>query len=185
MDVCTARLYSSPRVPALGELLIYALLTVLLSMGQRQASAKTLADTTFQQLASITNDRNADFERLGVLLRGGQVVGLRFDTINGGNPHQSEFSIADMRAGAVLDGDATHKALVLRGSIDAAGKADVTITYLSNGLFGRYRDCRARIVRDDHAQWHILNVYDHKWVDHLVVQTWALGIFTIGGICPG
>jgi len=115
----------------------------------------------------------------------GRVVGLRFDTINGKNPHESYFSIHDMGRGAVLDGDGKHQAIVLRGSVDsAAGNADLVITYLANGLSGRHRDCRAGIVRDQKGQWHIVNVYEHRQVDHLIVQTWRLGISKIEGICP-
>lgn len=103
------------------------------------------ADVILQPIASITNDRNADLQSLGVLLDAGQVVGLRFDTINGAHPHESDFSVGEVKAGAVLDGDAKHEAIVLRGSIDSSvGNADLIITYLSNGLFGMHKDCRAR-----------------------------------------
>jgi hypothetical protein len=158
---------------------------VLLSLTQVQTRAAMAVDVVFQPLASITNNRNADLQNLGVLLVLGRVVGLRFDTINGKNPHNAYFSLHDMERGAVLDGDGKHKAIVLRGSIDPTGdNADLVITYLSNGLSGRHKDCRAGIVRDERGQWHIVNVYDHKRVDHLVVQTWRLGISTIEGICP-
>jgi len=157
---------------------------VLLALVQAQVTT-TAADLTFQPLASITNDRNADLQNLGVLLDAGQVVGLRFDTVNGSNPHVSDFSLDEMKAGAVLGGDARHKAIVLRASVDSTvGNADLVVTYLSNGLFGMHKDCRAGIVRDEGGQWHIVNVYDHKRVNHLVVQTWTLGISTIAGICP-
>ncbi|MGH8319225.1 MAG: hypothetical protein ACREUL_14820 [Steroidobacteraceae bacterium] len=163
----------------------YLLICALLALALAQARAATATNVTFQPLASITNDRNADLQSLGVLLDAGQVVGLRFDTINGSDPHQSDFSIDDMKTGAVLDGDAKHEAIVLRGSIDStAGKAALVVTYLSNGLFGKRRDCRADMVRDEAGQWHIVNIYDHQRVDHLVVQTWTLGISTIEGICP-
>lgn len=163
----------------------YSLILVLLSLAGIQAGAARAADVMLQPLASITNDRNADLQSLGVLLAAGQVVGLRFDTVNGANPHASDFSLGQMKAGAVLDGDAQHQAIVLRGSIDSTvGNADLTVTYLANGLFGTRRDCHARIVRDESGQWHIVNIYDHERVDHLVVETWAFGISTIGGICP-
>jgi hypothetical protein len=169
----------SPKAPTMR----YLLSCVLLTVAQAQVRTATAADVTFQPLASITNDRNADLQSLGVLLDAGQVVGLRFETINGNNSHESDFSIDDMKAGAVL-GDAKHKA-ILRGSIDSTvGNADLVITYLSNGLLGKHKDCRASIVRDERGQWHIVNIYDHKWVNHLVVQTWTLGISTIEGICP-
>jgi hypothetical protein len=170
----------SPMAPTMR----YLLSCVLLTVAHAQVRTATAADVTFQPLASITNDRNADLQSLGVLLDAGQVVGLRFETIKGNNPHKSDFSIDDMKAGAVLDGDAKHKA-ILRGSIDSTvGNADLVITYLSNGLLGKHKDCRASIVRDERGQWHIVNIYDHKWVNHLVVQTWTLGISTIEGICP-
>jgi hypothetical protein len=158
---------------------------VLLTLTLLQARTATAADVTFQPIASITNDRNADLQSLGVLLQAGQVVGLRFDTLNGKNPHKSDFSIEDMKAGAVLDGDAKHKAVVLRGSIDStAGNADLIVTFLSNGLIGKHKVCRADIVRDGRGQWHIVDIYHHKRVDHLVIRTWRLGISTIEGICP-
>jgi hypothetical protein len=163
----------------------YLPICVLLSLIQAQTRTAMAVDVIFQPLASITNDRNADLQNLGVLLVLGRIVGLRFDTINGKNPHEAYFSLHDMERGAVLDGDGKHKAIVLRGSIDpTVGNADLVITYLSNGLSGRHKDCRAAIVRDERGQWHIVNIYDHRWVDHLVVQTWKLGISTIEGICP-
>lgn len=163
----------------------YFLVCVLLSLVQAQARTAMAVDVIFEPLASITNDRNADLQNLGVLLVLGRIVGLRFDTINGKNPHEAYFSLHDMERGAVLDGDGKHKAIVLRGSIDpTVGNADLVITYLSNGLSGRHKDCRADIVRDERGQWHIVNIYDHRWVDHLIVQTWKLGISTIEGICP-
>jgi hypothetical protein len=172
----------------------YFLLCVLAILAQPLAGAATptehadradSADITFQPLGSITNDRNADLQDFGVLLDAGQVVGLRFDTINGNNPHESDFSIGDMKAGAVLGGDAKHKAIVLRASFDSTvGSADLLVTYLSNGLIGRHKDCRAEMVRDESGQWHMVNIYEHKRVDHLVVRTRPLGIATIQGICP-
>ena len=163
----------------------YLLICALLSLTQAQTGTAFAVDVVFQQVASITNDRNADLQNLGILLVLGHVVGLRFDTINGKNPHESYFSLHDMERGAVLDGDAKHKAIVLQGSVDSnAGNIDLVITYLANGLSGRHKDCRASILRDDKGQWHIVNIYDHQWVDHLVVQTWKLGISTIAGICP-
>lgn len=163
----------------------YPSICVLLTLAQAQASASTARDVIFQPVASITNDRNADLQRFGVLLNAGQVVGLRFDTVNGTNPHESDYSLDDMRAGAVLDGDAKHKAIVMRASVDSTvGNADLLITYLANGLIGNHKDCRAGLVRDEKGQWHMVNVYDHRWVNHLVVQTSILGISTIEGICP-
>jgi hypothetical protein len=140
-------------------------------------------DVIFQSLASVTNDRDAHLQRLGVLLYAGKVVGLRFDTINGSNPHARDFSLDDVKAGAVLD--VKHKAIVLRGFIDSdIGNANLIITYLSNVVFGRYKECHASMVRDESGRWHIVNAYDHKWVTQLVVKTRALGISTIEGICP-
>ena len=64
----------------------YLLISVLLTVAQAQVRRATAGDVTFQPLANITNDRNADLQSLGVLLDAGQVVGLRFETINGNNP---------------------------------------------------------------------------------------------------
>ena len=124
-------------------------------------------------------------QKLGVLLDGGKVVGLRFDTINGNNPHKKDFSIDDVKAGAVLEGDSKHKALVLHGVIDSAmGSAELIITYVSNVVFGEHKHCRASMTRDRNGQWHIMNNYEHRQVDHLFVKTRLFGISTIEGICP-
>ncbi len=158
---------------------------VLSTLTLTQAPTATSVGVVFQPLASITNNRNADVQDLGVLLVLTQVVGLRFDTINGKHPHESYFSLHDIERGALLDGDYKHRALVLQGSIDStAGDADLVITYLANGVLGKRKDCRADLMRDGSGQWHIVNIYEHKWVDHLVVQTWRLGISTIKGVCP-
>ena len=149
------------------------------------AGTASMADVTFQPLASITNDRNGDLQRVGVLLDAGELVGLRFDTVNGNNSHVSEFSIDDIKTGAVLDGDVKRKAIVLRGSVlSAVGNADFVVTYLSNGLSGKHKQCYARIQRDAGGRGHIVDIYEHRWVDHLVIKTRPLGISTIQGICP-
>ena len=154
-------------------------------LDQTQARAATAADVTFQLLASITNDRNADLQELGVLLHAREVVGLRFHAISGNNPHVSDFSIDDIKAGAALDGDTKHKAIVLRGSIySTVGNADLLVTYVSNGLLRKHKECYMRMERDASGQWHIVNIYEHEWVDHLVIKTRPVGISTIQGICP-
>jgi hypothetical protein len=164
----------------------YFWLGMLLTFVQAHARAALAAEVVFQSLASITNDRNADLQHVGVLLDAGEVVGLRFHTINGNNSHISDFSINDIKAGAVLDDDAKRKAIVLQGFIYSAGNnANLVITYLSNGLSRQHKVCYARIERDASGQWHIVDIYEHKWVDHLVIKTRRLGISTIQGICPG
>lgn len=163
----------------------YPSICVLLTLALLQARAAMAVDVVFQRVASVTNDRNADLQNLGVLLVAGQVVGLRFDTVNGKHPHKAYFSLHDMQRGAVLDGDGRHQALVLRGSFDSTtGNGDFVITYLSNGAFGKHKDCRAGMVRDARGQWHLVNVYDHTWVEHLLIRTRRFGIATIQGICP-
>jgi hypothetical protein len=156
---------------------------VLLVLSLPRAMAATAADVTFQSLASVTNDRNAHLQSLGLLLNAGKVIGVRFDTIKGDDRHAKDFSIDDVKAGAALDG--RQKAIVLRGSIDPnVGNGELVIAYLSNAVFRRYRECHASMVRDENGRWHIVNVYNHKWVSQLVVKTRAWGISTIQGICP-
>ena len=111
------------------------------------------------------------------------MVGLRFDTVSGTIPHARDFSIDEVKSGAVLD--SRHNAIVLQGSIDPnMGSADLIITYLSNVVFGRHKECHASMVRDESGRWHIVNVYNHKWVSQLVVKTRTFGVSTIEGICP-
>jgi hypothetical protein len=170
-----------PEIPSVR----YLWFCVLSALAQFTSGAATAADVIVQPLASITNDRNEHLQRLGVLLDAGKVVGLRFDTINGSNPNKKDFSIDDMKTGAVLEGNAQHQTLVLHGSVDSiAGSADLIITYVSNVVFGEHKHCRASMMRDKSGQWHIVNNYEHKLVDHLFVKTRVFGISTIEGICP-
>jgi len=158
---------------------------VLVLVGSVSLQVATAADVIYQPLASITNDRNTHLQTLGVLVEAGRVIGVRFDTVNGDNAHAKDFSMDDMKAGAVLDRHGGHDAIVLRGSIDSTGgNANIVITYLSNVVFGKHKNCGAGMVRDASGQWHIVNSYDHKLVEHLFVKTQVLGISTIQGICP-
>ena len=163
----------------------YLWICVLLALPQLMPRVAAGADVTVQPLASITNDRNPRMQRLGVLLDAGKVVGLRFDTINGNNPHKRDFSIDDVKEGAILEGDARHKSIVLHGSIDSTmGSTELIITYVSNVVFGEHKHCRVSLMRDKSGQWHIVNNYEHKPVDHLFVKTRVFGISTIEGVCP-
>ncbi len=109
---------------------------------------------------------------------------MRFDTLNGRDPHECTFSIGEMNAGAVLDSNASHEAIALPGVINQrAGDAHLVLTYLPNGLIRKFIDCRAGMVRDENGQWLIVNAYHHKWVGYLVVQTWTFGSSMIEGIC--
>lgn len=142
---------------------------------------------TVSPLATITNDRNKDVSHISTAFDGSQaLVGLLFQTRHAdtGKETSDEFSIAQISAGAVLDGDASHKVFILQGDIDG-NKATNTLTvkYLSNGLTGSYDSCKVNLSKVDN-HWAMVNYYDHKTITSIVVRTWALGIANVENVCP-
>ncbi len=139
----------------------------------------------FQQLAAVTNDRNASVDRLYVAVNAqGAVDGVRF--LPGGSNIPADFTDAEMSSaeGANIE-ENSHKPIMLHSELAGQpGRINWVIDYLSNGLFGSYKSCRAAVVRDSHGQWHLLNVYNNKMVTQLRIKTWMMGITTIQGICP-
>lgn len=159
----------------------YLIIGLALILIDSHAGARAAARIIFQPIARITNTANRDLQILGILLNENKMIGLRFETVHGQDPHVTDYSLRDITTGAVLE---KHNAIVLRGSADPkAGEVDLTVTYLSNALLGRYRICRADLVRDSEGHWRLLSALDGRRVRHLIIRTWLLGISTIQGIC--
>lgn len=142
---------------------------------------------TVSPLATITNDRNKDVSHISTAFDGAQnLVGLLFQTRHAdtGKETSDEFSLAQISAGAVLDGDADHKVFILQGDIDGSKATNtLVVRYLSNGLTGSYDSCKVNLNKVN-GQWAMVNYYTHKTITSIVVRTWALGIAEVENVCP-
>ncbi len=46
------------------------------------------------------------------------------------------------------------------------------------------KECRIGLQRHGQCHWQFVNAYNGQPITHIEVQTWALGISTIGNLCP-
>jgi hypothetical protein len=149
-----------------------------------------VAAETYQKLAVIHNDRNPDIHTLSLMLGGSRVDGIFVETLhNDTNPPSKttrRFALSDIESqdGVVLDGDASHKAIILQGEIDSsAGYGDLTVSYLKNGLFGVYAKCQVDLVRNHSGAWQLQMPATGRPVDDVSIKTWSLGIQNLVGLC--
>lgn len=144
-------------------------------------------------LATVTNDRDASVSSLQLMLDGdAEVRGIAMDTrADAGaapRPDQHRFyPLADIEtdAGVVLGQGQGVKAIYLRGTIASRdGRGALVIRYLANGVFRHFSECRIDLQRTAANGWQLVNAYDGQPIDAIRVKTWALGIATIGNVCP-
>lgn len=161
------------------------------------ASATTAplpAGTTAVPLATITNDRDASISRLGLMLNSNDdsVRGIYMETSANAaaNPADAKgrvYPLAGIESqdGVVLGQGQGVKAIFLKGEIPPQGDhGALVIRYLANGLFRHFKECRIGLQRTGADHWQLVNAYDGQPITHIEVQTWALGISTIGNVCP-
>ncbi len=92
----------------------------------------------------------------------------------------------ESRDGVVLGQGQGVKAILLRGTIESqAGQGSLVISYLTNGIFRHYAECRIDLKRVSLQQWQLVNAYDGRPIEQIKVKTWTLGISTLANVCPG
>lgn len=155
------------------------------------------ADATTQKLGIITNDLDPSVSTMNVALDPArQVEGIYIET----DKHDAEpptmthefYPTRDIESsdGVTLDGDATHRAVILQGPIDSKqGRADLVVTYLYNGITGSYRQCQVKMSRSSQDEWSLVNAYTGQVIQEIRTLTWSmfgqtLGISTIQNVCP-
>lgn len=147
---------------------------------------------TLVPLVAITNDRDTSISEIELLLGPHELVrGLRIATYEkGDDPDQAREQLVPLAAlesaqGAVVGQGQGVKAILLRGDIHPnEGTGALVIRYLTNGVFGKYKECRVNLRRTGPSQWDLVNAYTHGSVGHIHVKTWALGISTLENVCP-
>ena len=174
---------------SLGFLTALAVLTAPIGL----ATAASLPEgVTAVPLAAITNDRDSSVSKIELMLSDeGAVRGIYLATRASADSDPSPASgqvypLAGIESqdGVVLGQGQGVKAILLKGTIPPQGDhGSLVIRYLTNGIFKHYAQCRVDLKRLD-TGWQLVNAYNGQPVRHIEVQTWALGISTIGNICP-
>ncbi|HEX5960866.1 MAG TPA: hypothetical protein VFY97_06425 [Rhodanobacteraceae bacterium] len=144
-------------------------------------------------LAIVTNDRDASVSRLELMVDAeASVSGIYLETSASADsdPAQAKgrvYPLAGIESadGVVLGQGQGVKAIYLRGTITSqAGHGSLTIRYLANGVFRHWSECRIGLQKLGPHRWQLVNAYDGQQIDHIEVKTWALGIKTLGNVCP-
>jgi hypothetical protein len=156
------------------------------------AAAQTLpAGITAVPLAVITNDRDTSVSQIKLMVNGNSKVrGIYLVTSKNASAPPSSSEVYWLKNietddGVVLGKGKGHKAILMRGDIASqAGRGSLIIRYLKNGLFRHYKQCRINLKKVGPYQWQLINAYDGQPVDHIKVETWALGISTLANVCP-
>jgi hypothetical protein len=159
------------------------------------ATTRTLpAGMTAVPLAVVTNDRDNSVSELALMLDDQAFVhGIYMETTSGEGDGPSGTSGQvywldgiESRNGVVLGQGQGVKAIFLRGMIEPQGDhGALVIKYLSNGIFKSYDECAVKLERLGPYDWQLVNAYDDRPITLIEVRTWALGISTLGNVCPG
>ncbi|MGA7799836.1 MAG: hypothetical protein WCC36_03415 [Gammaproteobacteria bacterium] len=148
-------------------------------------------------LAGITNDRDTSVSYLNLMVsRRDAVRGIYVDTRASGKAgddggdggiSNGAFWLKDIESGdgVVLGQGQGVKAILLRGTIDSrAGKGNLIIKYLTNGLLMNYSQCKMGLKKSGNHKWELINAYNGKEITDIKVKTWWLGISTLQNVCP-
>lgn len=155
------------------------------------ATALPAGMSTFP-LVAISNDRDTSISEIDLMLGPKKFVrGLYIATYEKDrDPDVARGQVIPLVSledpeGAVVGQGKGVKAILLKGSIDpAAGNGTLAIKYVTNGIFGRYDECKVELHRTGPDQWQLVNAYNSAKVRHIRVKTWALGIATLENVCP-
>jgi hypothetical protein len=166
----------------------------------RQTETCGNSTNSIQQLATIDNARDGNFQCLGLSLEAGSVKAIRLETHGSASDGQrvdqkqvkiDEFALAVVESshGAVLDGVPGHDAIILQGQFSRPPRrAALVISYLYNGFTSEYRSCPITLDQAPDAGWALVNRFD-QIVWHIVIRTRRIpvigmfGIATLEGAC--
>jgi hypothetical protein len=160
------------------------------------ASASTLplpTGITTVPLAIVTNDRDTSVSRLELMVNDAATVSgiyMETDASATSDPAKAKSMVYPLAGIESIDGVALGqgqgvKAIYLQGTIASAeGQGKLVIRYLANGVFRHFKECRIDLKRVGPHDWQLVNAYDGQPIEQIQVKTWALGISTLGNVCP-
>lgn len=133
-----------------------------------------------QKLIQLTNDRDANVAVVEwVTDAAGATLGLRYTS----NKKVTDFTLAQLNSGAVLEAQQGVNALTMKGPIDPLKGGNLTFTYVANGMMGSYKSCAAQLTRSTDGEWMLLHTTSRARIQSAKIVTWSMGITTLEGIC--
>ena len=155
-------------------------LTLFVALLSPSAHADPTAATV--PLFTVTNDRDANVDKFGLMVDGnGNPAGVSYAPPGGGATHS--FRDIARGDGVVLIEGQGRKVLLLSGQLGANGEGKLELAYLANGLTGKYKTCNF-LLRRSGGSWIAQNAYTNRRITAAKIETHRLGLKTLQGICP-
>lgn len=154
-----------------------------------QSKLKPLPDNIeTQPLVEITNDRDRAISNMALMIDAEErVTGLYTETETPrGIDENNIYPLKELQSskGIVVEERDGRDVIRLQGKVDdERGRAQLTIRYLTNGLFGQYKLCKLVAKRDTSGQWQAENPETGRSVRRVHIVTHSLGIKRLQGAC--
>ena len=173
-------------------LLALALLPVSAFASEREDAKFAPPGITLQRLFNVSNDRDANVDRFNLMVdEQKKAAGVIFSA---GNKEDTDNTAADQPhwfrdiarpEGVVLIEGQGRKVVLMQGSLNRdTEEGRFRITYLANGLSGKYESCDVLLKKSGPGAWYAQNAYTGTKITTVKIITWSLGLRTLQGLCP-
>lgn len=147
---------------------------------------------SLQKLFNVTNDRDANVDRFNLMIdEQKHAAGVM---LNAGNKSENENTAADQPhwfrdiarpEGVTLIEGQGRKVVLMQGALNRdTEEGRFKITYLANGLSGKYESCEVVLKKSGPGAWYAQNAYTNQKITSVKIITWSLGLRTLQGLCP-
>ena len=147
---------------------------------------------TLQRLFTVSNDRDANVDRFNLMVdEQKKAAGVIFSA---GNKDDTDNTAADQPhwfrdiarpEGVVLIEGQGRKVVLMQGTLNRdTEEGRFKITYLANGLPGKYESCDVILKKSGPGAWYAQNAYTGAKISSVKIITWSLGLRTLQGLCP-
>lgn len=167
-------------------------LSLTLSLAAQANEKLAPPGITLQKLFTVTNDRDANVDRFNLMVdEQKKAAGVM---LNAGNRDTTDNTASDQPHwfrdiarpdGVVLIEGQGRKVVLMQGTLNRdTEEGRFKITYLANGLSGKYESCDVLLKRGPGATWYAQNAYTNQKISSVKIITWSLGLRTLQGLCP-
>lgn len=166
---------------------VVLVLASVFSFSAAEAASLPKGDS-LQRLFSATNDKDGRIRHVSISYsEEGKATGAYLShEKNSQGEGDDWFRLSEIESsrGALLIKERGFEALFLLGKFnDETQEGRFRLRFLANGLFKKYEHCDFLLKRSG-TNWYVQNAYNGRPVDRVHIDTHALGIKTIEGICP-
>lgn len=173
-------------------LLLLALVSAPAFANEREDAKFAPPGITLQKLFTVSNDRDANVDRFNLMVdEQKKAAGVM---LNAGNRDTTDNTASDQAHwfrdiarpdGVVLIEGQGRKVVLMQGSLNRdTEEGRFKITYLANGLSGKYETCEVLLKKSGPGAWYAQNAYTGAKITSVKIITWSLGLRTLQGLCP-